>query len=451
MTMHAPEFKKPSLRSYLAARTDFAVARDSPSEFLSRCLGELEAWEPKIGAFVSLNIEAAQAGAQRSTERWRAGRPLSPIDGMPIGVKDVIETVDMPTEMGSPLFAGWQSQKDAATVTALREAGAIILGKAVTTEFAATEPRGTRNPWDTRRTPGGSSSGSAAAVAAGIVSAALGTQVLGSILRPASFCGCVGFKPTVNALNREGSHDYQSQSCNGVLAASLEDAWQVAYEIAVRVGGDAGHPGLSGPDHAPAPKAPRRLAFLKTAAWSQAEAHAKQRMDEALSRFQIAGAEIKTAQIDPKVETVEAAIAGVRDISSKINNWEMRWFLKGCRDRDADKLSQNALGRLAEAEKMTRTDYAEALKERARIRAAYAELAGHCDACVTLSALGPAPLGLHSTGNPEFAIPSSCLGAPAVSLPVFEVDAMPVGLQVVGFADHDAELFATAAWALQQC
>ena len=135
----------------------------------------------------------------------------------------------MPTEMGSPLFAGWRSEKDAACVRALRDAGAVIVGKTVTTEFAASEPRGTRNPWNVAHTPGGSSSGSAASVAAGVVSAGLGTQVISSTVRPASYCGTVGFKPTVNALNRQGSHDYQSQSCTGILGASLEDTWQVAY------------------------------------------------------------------------------------------------------------------------------------------------------------------------------------------------------------------------------
>ena len=210
-----------------------------------------------------------------STARWRAGKPLSAIDGMPVGIKDIIETVDMPTEMGSPLFAGWRSEKDAACVRALRDAGAVILGKTVTTEFAASEPRGTRNPWNIAHTPGGSSSGSAASVAAGIVSAALGTQVISSTVRPASYCGCVGFKPTVNALNRQGSHDYQSQSCTGILGASLEDVWQVAHEIVARVGGDAGTPGLQGPDKAPAAKKPRSLAVLETAGWDAASAGAK--------------------------------------------------------------------------------------------------------------------------------------------------------------------------------
>src|SRR5580658_1975142 len=271
---------KPALRPYLAAARDFASGKQTPRQFLERSLELLELWEPRIGSFVCTNLPAARVAADQSAERWRKGLPLSPIDGMPVGIKDIIETVDMPTEMGSPLFAGWRSEKDAASVRALRDAGCVIVGKTVTTEFAAFEPRGTRNPWNVDHTPGGSSSGSAAAVAAGLVSAALGTQVIGSGIRPASFCGAVGFKPSVNALNREGSHDYQSQSCTGILAASLEDAWQVAYEIAARVGGDAGTPGLQGPAAMPQAAKPRRLAVLETAGWDVASISAKERLGE---------------------------------------------------------------------------------------------------------------------------------------------------------------------------
>ena len=245
--MNAPDVKIPVMRPYLPATANFASGKDSPRAFLERCLAALEAWEPTIGAFVTLNLAAARTAADESTERWRSGKPLSPIDGMPIGVKDIIETIDMPTQNGSPLFAGFRTERDGASVAALREAGAVIVGKTVTTEFAATEPRDTRNPWDTARTPGGSSSGSAAAVAVGAISVGLGTQVLGSILRPASFCGCFGFKPTVGAINRGGSHDYLSQSCTGPIAATIEDAWVVAREIARRVGGDPGFPRLTGP------------------------------------------------------------------------------------------------------------------------------------------------------------------------------------------------------------
>src|SRR5436189_3832202 len=244
-TRLAPKEKlKLATKPYLAATRRFAGGSDSPRQFLEGCLAEIAALEPKLGAFVHLDIDAARAAADQASARWRDGRPRSKIDGMPIGIKDIIETATMPTEQGSPLFVGWRSERDAASVVALREAGAVIVGKTVTTEFAATEPRGTRNPHDLRRTPGGSSSGSAAGVAAGMISAGLGTQVIGSTIRPASYCGCVGFKVTVGALNRGGSYDGLSQSSSGVLAATLEDAWQVAHEIAVRAGGDPGYPGL---------------------------------------------------------------------------------------------------------------------------------------------------------------------------------------------------------------
>ncbi len=169
--MLAPDQTKPVMRPYLAAAQNFASGKETPREFLEKSLALLDQWEPRIGAFVCTNVPAARGAADRATARWRAGKPLSAIDGMPVGIKDIIETVDMPTEMGSPLFSGWRSAKDAACVRALRDAGAVILGKTVTTEFAASEPRGTRNPWNVAHTPGGSSSGSAASVAAGIVSA----------------------------------------------------------------------------------------------------------------------------------------------------------------------------------------------------------------------------------------------------------------------------------------
>ena len=134
---------KPRMRPFLAVTANFANGKDSPASFLEVCIAELDAWEPKIGAFVALNLAGARAAADRSTERWRAGKPLSPIDGMPIGVKDIIETIDMPTENGSPLFAGFQGNRDGASVAALRDAGALILGKTVTTEFAWMQPRAT--------------------------------------------------------------------------------------------------------------------------------------------------------------------------------------------------------------------------------------------------------------------------------------------------------------------
>src|SRR5215813_2126389 len=445
--MHAPDVKAvPRARPFLAQAEGFAAGTTTPRAFLEACLAAVEAWEPKVGAFVATNLPAARAAADRSTERWRAGKLLSPIDGMPIGIKDIIETVDMPTEMGSPLFEGWRSQKDAACVSALRAAGAVIIGKTVTTEFAASEPCGTRNPWNLDHTPGGSSSGSAAAVASGMISAGLGTQVIGSTIRPASFCGTFGFKPTVGALNRGGSHDYQSQSCTGILAATLEDTWQVAYEIVQRVGGDPGTPGLSGPDKAPPATKPQRLAVLETSGWAIASDAAKSCLQDTIERLRAAGIDIRTRHNDEDVAAVETELADALTLSNHVNTFEMRWFIAGCAERDSNKLSKAMLSRHEHGKQISLADYRARLKERARVRAIYAELAESCKACITLSAPGAAPAGIQATGNPQFAVPSSLLGVPALSLPLFKLDGMPLGLQVLGYANADARSFAVAAW-----
>jgi Asp-tRNA(Asn)/Glu-tRNA(Gln) amidotransferase A subunit family amidase len=446
--MLAPE-QKPVKRPFLTAAKNFAAGTQTPREFLEQSLALLDSWEPRVGAFVCTNLPEARAAADRSTARWRAGKPASPIDGMPVGIKDIIETVDMPTEMGSPLFAGWRSEKDAASVRALRDAGAVIIGKTVTTEFAASQPRGTRNPWNLACTPGGSSSGSAAATACGIISAGLGTQVISSTVRPASYCGVVGFKPTVNAINREGSHDYQSQSCTGILGASLDDIWQVANEIVARVGGDAGTPGLQGPDKAPAAKKPRALVMLQTAGWNDASSGAKKILEDFAARLKSAGIEIRTRHNDKKVAALEAELPKVTELSHRINGWEGRWFFRCMRDRDINKMGPITRERVDKYEDVTLEQHRADLKERTRIRAVYAELAAVGDACITLPAPSTAPEGLGSTGNPEFGVPSSLLGVPSLSLPLFELDSMPLGLQVIGYFDRDADAFAISSWLTQ--
>jgi Asp-tRNA(Asn)/Glu-tRNA(Gln) amidotransferase A subunit family amidase len=435
----------PQVIPFFSAAADFRLGKDSPRDFLERCLTRLEAFEPTVGAFVCHETAAARLAADRSAARWRDGRPLSPIDGMPLGIKDIIETADMPTEQGSPLFVGWRTGRDAASVSALREAGAVILGKVVTTEFAATEPRGTRNPWDRERTPGGSSSGSAAAVACGMVPAALGTQVVGSILRPASFCGCVGFKPSVGGINRGGSYDYFSQSCTGVLAASLEDAWLVAVNIVARAGGDPGYPGLQGPPEPPPAQRPRALAILQTVGWNDAAPEARRAFETATARLADAGIALADRHADPLIEEVEGAIADAAGLTRTINAWEGRWPLNTYRDRDAGKLSQSALARLAMAEAMTPADYRVAIERRQRNRETHARLAARYDGAITLAAPGAAPVGLGSTGNPVFNVPASMLGIPAVALPLLSADGLPLGLQVAGFNGEDARLFAIAA------
>ncbi|HEX8928395.1 MAG TPA: amidase family protein, partial [Actinomycetota bacterium] len=244
----------------------FAEGADSPRAYLERCLEAVAAREPVVRAWAALNEAGARDAADASTTRWRSGRPLSPIDGLPIGIKDLLETRDMPTEMGCEAYHGNFPKRDNTAVWALRQAGAVILGKTVTAELGGSQPGPTTNPFDRTRTPGGSSSGSAAAVAAGMVPAAIGTQVLGSVIRPASYCGNVALKPSQGAINR-GERQATSQSTHGVHANSVEDMWRVAFEIAARAGGDRGCVGLMGPPSAPLPMRPERLIAMETAGW----------------------------------------------------------------------------------------------------------------------------------------------------------------------------------------
>lgn len=221
---------------------DFRNGSDTPSAYLERCLETIAEREPVVRAFVVLNEAGARAAAEASAARWKAGRPLSAIDGMPIAIKDLLETKDMPTQMGCEAFRGDFPKRDNAAVWALRQAGAVVLGKSVTAELGGSHPGPTTNPWDPARTPGGSSSGSAAAVAARMVPAALGTQVGGSIIRPAAYCGNVALKPTQGGINR-GERQTTSMSTTGVHSGCIEDMWQVAIEIACRARGRPRTPG----------------------------------------------------------------------------------------------------------------------------------------------------------------------------------------------------------------
>lgn len=437
---------RPELRSYFTATAAFAAGEDSPRQFLERCIAQIEAADGEVGAFVAVNRDAVRAAADEASARWKEGQPLSAIDGMPVGIKDIMETADMATEQGSPLFAGWEGKRDAAAVAALREAGAVIVGKTVTTEFAATEPRGTRNPWDLTRTPGGSSSGSAASVACGMVPAALGTQVIGSILRPSSYCGVFGFKPSVGGINRGGSFDVFSQSCTGTIAATIDETWVVAREMSARCGGDPGYPGVSGPTVRPAARRPGRIAVLETAGWEVAGDAAKAAFSSVREKLEAAGIDCADRRSDETVAGVEDAIADAVPLARSVNAWETRWPLNTyARDMDRSGLSEVSTDRLAEAEGMTQEQYHGLLADRDAARAAWAALGEHFEICITLGATGPAPVGLGSTGDPVFNVPASLLGIPALTMPVMEVDGLPLGLQAMGFVNEDAALFGAAA------
>ena len=420
------------MSTFASLRDGFGEGVGSPRALLEVCLERIEAREPVVRAFAALDVEAARRSADAATGRWRAGTALSLIDGMPVALKDIIETADLPTGFGSPIFAGRKGGRDSAVAYALRRAGAVILGKAVTTEFADMVAGPTTNPHDATRTPGGSSSGSAAAVAAGMVPVAIGSQVGGSILRPASFCGVVGFKPTFGAINRGGISDQFSQNVLGTLSATLEDGWAVCHAIASIVGGDPGFAPFVGGAELAAARRPATLAVLQTAGWAVAEPGAIDAFQAFLARLGAAGVRLIDRTTSGRVALLEEAIAEAGAVSQGINNWEKAWPLGELETRHADGLSAHLREGIAAGRRTTVEEYRVLLHRRDLMRERLMLLADEADACITLAAPGVAPVGIAYTGNSIFNVPASALRCPAISLPLMQVGGLPLGVQLLG-------------------
>jgi Asp-tRNA(Asn)/Glu-tRNA(Gln) amidotransferase A subunit family amidase len=433
----------------------FSDGSDTPRAYLERCLETVAAREPVVKAFTAINEAGAHEAADASSARWKAGKPLSSIDGMPIAIKDLLETKDMPTQMGCEAFKGNFPKRDNAAVWALREAGAVILAKAVTAELGGSHPGPTTNPFDAARTPGGSSSGSAAAVAANMVPAAIGTQVAGSIIRPAAYCGNFALKPTQGGINR-GERQATSQSTHGPHANSLQDMWQVAIEIARRAGGDRGEVGLMGPSTLPAAVKPNRLVVLETEGWVELDDATKTAFDGVLKQLRDAGVELIRRKDHPWVEALEQSIANGRAICGGVTGWENRWGQRGIVDNNPAGVSERAKAALAKAEAMTLDDYRMALLARENAQRMHATMAPLADAAITLACPGPAPLWAgdvpgqplapRPTGDFVFNAPSSMLFAPVVTVPLMSVGGMPVGLQLMGQKHEDARMTGLARW-----
>ena len=460
MTSSKPQSYDP--RQFKALTFYDAVPRlrdgaDTPRAYLERCLETIALREPAVKAFVVLNEAGARAAADASSARWKAGNPLSAIDGMPIAIKDLLETKDMPTEMGCEAYRGNFPKRDNAAVWALREAGAVILGKTVTAELGGTHPGPTTNPFDAARTPGGSSAGSAAAIAARMVPAALGTQVGGSIIRPAAFCGNIALKPTMGAINR-GERQATSTSTTGVHAGCIEDMWQVAIEIARRAGGDPGRPGLFGPVVPPAAAQPERLIVLESAGWAALDGASRAAFETLLEKLQSAGVSLLHRTDHPWIEALEQALRNASDISNGITAWENRWYQANLIEQYPQRVSARLTATVKRAQAMRPDDYRALLLERAAAQQCHAMLAPLADAIIMLSCAGPAPLwpgdvpgqplAPRPTGDSVFNTPSSMLFAPAVTIPLLGVGGMPVGVQLMGQQHQDARMTALARWML---
>jgi Asp-tRNA(Asn)/Glu-tRNA(Gln) amidotransferase A subunit family amidase len=433
----------------------FRNGSDTPRDYLERCLATIAEREPVVQAFTALNEAGARAAADASTRRWKDGNPLSAIDGLPIGIKDLLETKELPTQMGCAAYEGNFPKRDNAAVWALRQAGAVVMGKTVTAELGGSHPGPTTNPFDPERTPGGSSSGSAAAIAARMLPAAIGTQVGGSIIRPAAYCGNIALKPTQGAINR-GERQATSQSTHGVHAGSIEDMWQVAIEIARRAGGDRGCPGLVGPPQPPAAVRPERLILLESEGWVELDEASRSGFETLLQRLEQDGVTILRRREMAAIEALEGAVGNGRAACGAVTIWENRWAQRNLVDEFPDGVSARAKAGLERAEAMTPEDYRQALLQRETAQLAHAKLAPLADAVIMLSCPGPAPLwpgdepgkplAPRPTGDFVFNAPSSMLFAPAVTLPLMSVGGMPVGVQVMGQPHEDARMVAVARW-----
>lgn len=440
------------------ATAGFKSGSDTPRAYLERCLDTIAVREPVVKAFVVLNTSNARAAADASSARWKAGKPLSAIDGMPIAIKDLLETKDMPTEMGCEAYRGNNTLRDNAAVWALREAGAVILGKTVTAELGGSHPGPTTNPFDPACTPGGSSSGSAAAIAAHMAPAALGTQVGGSVIRPAAYCGNIALKPTQGGINR-GERQTTSMSTTGVHAGCIEDMWQVAIEIARRAGGDPGKLGLFGPSTPPEAVKPQRLIVIESAGWAVTDTATRKAFEKLLENLAKKGVALIRRNDHAWIEALEQSIVKAADIANNITAWENRWYQAALIERYPQGVSERIKSTVKKALSMSPDDYRALLLQRATAQLCHETLAPLADAIIMLSCPGPAPLwpgdapgqplAPRPTGDSVFNTPSSMLHAPCVTMPLLAVDGMPVGVQLMGQQHEDARMTALARWMLQ--
>ena len=395
------------------------------SEALVRaCLDRISEREPLVQAWQHLDMDAAMNMA-RHVDRFGSG----PLKGIPIGVKDIIDTVDMPTGYGSPLYETSRPPRDAACVALARHAGALILGKTVTTEFAYFQPGKTRNPHNPDRTPGGSSSGSAAAVASGRVPLAFGTQTAGSIIRPASFCGCVGYKPTFGLIDRTGVRPFaDSLDTVGVFATTVQDAGFFASVI-------AGRPNLHIADEVFRP----RIGLTRTHAWEAAEPATATALDEAAARLRAAGLEIREVALPERWR-------GLLEAQKTIMAFEAARSHAPEMLTAPDRLSVKLRELLEAGAVIAAEDYDAAKVLVAEARAGFGNVLDGLDVLLTPSAPGEAPVGLGATGDPVFNRLWTALGVPCISVPgLTGPTGMPVGVQVVGRWSDDRRALAASA------
>ena len=420
----------------------------SSAELVEACFARIDELEDSIGAWAHLDRDLAMEQARAADDIRFRGKPMGALHGLPVGIKDIIDTADYPTERGTVLHQGRRPERDATLVSLLKEAGAIILGKTVSTEMAVFSPGKTRNPHNPVHTPGGSSSGSAAAVSAAMVPLAVGTQTNGSVIRPASYCGVFGFKPSFARISRHGVLT-QSPPLDtiGVFARTLGDLALIA-DVLMR---------FDGQDEAMIPVAPLDIggvlaqevpanphfAFVRTPVWDQVDANAKDGFRELI--------EAVNEQQEKTVDILDLpqAFEQLHEDHRKVMEADLARNFADEYSRGKDELSEVLCEMIERGQQVSDNDYDSAVARQADYDGLLEEILDEYDAILTPATPGPAPAGIEATGSPVMNTIWTFCGTPALNLPLFQSEqGLPFGVQIVGARDDDARLFRSAAWLL---
>ena len=425
------------------ALREMSNGRLTSEALVSACLARISERGAAVEAWAHIEPDKVLREAREADALRARGGPSRPLAGIPVGVKDLIDTAEYPTEYGSPVFKGNYPAADATAVGELKRAGAIILGKTVTTELAFFGPGKTRNPRNPDYTPGGSSSGSAAAVADCQVPLALGTQTAGSIIRPASFCGTIGFKPTFGYISRTGILP-QSPPLDtvGGYARSIEDIALLVDAMSAYDPRDRDMP--SGPKGALTAALsvkltrPPRFAFIKSPAWSNADPETQSAFERYANSF---GARAEVVEVPlPSEFDGSLRLQQIVQFSDIAKNYGP------IADKNPDHISQKLKDTISEGRKFKPADIAAARAEREPLYEALRPVLVNYDAILTPAAPGPALKGLGSTGSPMFNALWTYLGMPCISLPLLEARGLPLGVQLVAARGEDGALLRVASW-----
>ena len=403
--------------------------RWSSSDVVSACLRRIEELEPKVQAWVHLDVDGSRKRGRVLDGSEHAGA----LHAAPVAIKDIIDVAGMPTRYGSPIYgAAPAATGSAECVEALERAGAIVIGKSVTTEFAYYTPGKTRNPWNPAHTPGGSSMGSAASVACGMVAGALGTQTNGSVVRPAAFCGIVGFKPSLGTISNHGTLDpWPTLDHTGVFARNVADAALLASVVA--------HHGAVSPGVEVIKRAPR-LALVRSPVWHLAEQAQRDMLESNAETFGRAGAQVDKLELPPPFEEAHR-------VHALILAYEGFRFFGDLQRHHRGAMSDRFNALLDEGASISERDYVAALAETQRLRELFGQMVAGYDALITPPAAGEAPATLEQTGSPAFCSIWTLLGVPAIAIPVGLGPAgLPLGLQLVGAEREDDRALGVAAW-----